>query len=1089
MELIREGIKLLNPNMVDSNGNTLLHALASGPASENKIRCLETVTEKLLIDPKLKNKQSRKAIDLCRNDKRRKILLELEKLSSNSKTDSGAKKGKNKRKKKKGKGQTVSKEFNENDAPVSENGQYDKGAGESKQYSLQNLRKNYASGISDKAERGPEHPTLPPYQEAKQAVKRLISEIDIPKSNILSQESASSLMIETQFNENEINNEDVKEMNCSKMPHEEHKSTESQVSSFSEDMKMDEQDEIDIECSMFDGLPWEVECTAEVWKTLEDKTLEPFIKRKIIGKIRMLANGDWRPELAVRLEGLSKEKRIRLFEAKLDKSSRILWEEAVAFSPRCNMDPKIRDRIGNNEKKIYTDIIRIWDIVFKHDTVSRVIERIVKSRERGLTCTIQKSLKGLKRDAVEVQQTGQRIPNIYFDTQEEKTELEAMTQDFNKVEKQELKGWQELFFPPASPNDREYHILKFYAFTTAMASSILKVTDQNFDFPFQVSELEHEVVNLGKDMKSAILLLGRSGTGKTTCCLYRLWKQFQGYWQIAVNAGPHIPRLLPANWIGQIPGEEESSMEHQPEVDEQHLRCGCKDICNCVLTSAKVLSGLEPNTKEYSEYEPSNVDEAQISCADGIIEDTNKNEQGQYEHLRQLFITKNPVLCDEVKKNFQRLSHACPAAAARVAFENEVLPDKLNDINPLAFPLFVNSKEWLLFLDASLPGEPFFAKDEEGHLLTPIPGWGESDTYLSFLPMLDSDDDEFDSDDEFETERTAEAISSIKSGEAQREITYNIFVPEIWPHMLKTLKRQDVNYHPSLVWTEIRSFIQGSVESLSTSSGYLSLEEYNDLGRKKAPNFCGDRNTIYDMFLIYRRLKIRNRYFDESDVVFNVYQRLRDVVIPDWAFHEIYVDETQDFTQAELFTLIRCCHSPNAMFFTGDTAQSIMRGVAFRFKDLKTLIRTTKQALEARKIKNQIGIPKEMHQLTHNYRSHRGILNLAASVIDILGHYFKDSFDRLERDIGLFDGPKPVILETNNFSDLAVLLRGSQRETSAIEFGAHQVVLVATEESKKNLPDELRHALILSIYEAKGLEFDDVLLYNFFKDSQVSVFL
>ena len=29
----------------------------------------------------------------------------------------------------------------------------------------------------------------------------------------------------------------------------------------------------------------------------------------------------------------------------------------------------------------------------------------------------------------------------------------------------------------------------------------------------------------------------------------------------------------------------------------------------------------------------------------------------------------------------------------------------------------------------------------------------------------------------------------------------------------------------------------------------------------------------------------------------------------------------------------------------------------------------------------------------------------------------------------------------------------------------------------------LKHALVLTIYEAKGLEFNDVLLYNFFNDA------
>lgn len=48
-----------------------------------------------------------------------------------------------------------------------------------------------------------------------------------------------------------------------------------------------------------------------------------------------------------------------------------------------------------------------------------------------------------------------------------------------------------------------------------------------------------------------------------------------------------------------------------------------------------------------------------------------------------------------------------------------------------------------------------------------------------------------------------------------------------------------------------------------------------------------------------------------------------------------------------------------------------------------------------------------------------------------------------------------------------------------------QVILVANEMAKEKIPEELGLALVLTVYEAKGLEFDDVLLYNFFTDSEV----
>ena len=83
-------------------------------------------------------------------------------------------------------------------------------------------------------------------------------------------------------------------------------------------------------------------------------------------------------------------------------------------------------------------------------------------------------------------------------------------------------------------------------------------------------------------------------------------------------------------------------------------------------------------------------------------------------------------------------------------------------------------------------------------------------------------------------------------------------------------------------------------------------------------------------------------------------------------------------------------------------------------------------------------------------------------------HHFPESFDKLKKDEGLFDGPRPVLIESCSPSDLALLLEGNQRQSSRIEFGAHQVVLVASNEARNKLPDELHQALVMTIYEAKG---------------------
>ena len=59
--------------------------------------------------------------------------------------------------------------------------------------------------------------------------------------------------------------------------------------------------------------------------------------------------------------------------------SRILWEKAIAFSPRCSETAERRLQ-GEGEVthsvvggRIYSEIIRVWDIVLDHDKIYRYI--------------------------------------------------------------------------------------------------------------------------------------------------------------------------------------------------------------------------------------------------------------------------------------------------------------------------------------------------------------------------------------------------------------------------------------------------------------------------------------------------------------------------------------------------------------------------------------------------------------------------------------------------------------------------------------------------------------------------------------------
>jgi hypothetical protein len=95
---------------------------------------------------------------------------------------------------------------------------------------------------------------------------------------------------------------------------------------------------------------------------------------------------------------------------------------------------------------------------------------------------------------------------------------------------------------------------------------------------------------------------------------------------------------------------------------------------------------------------------------------------------------------------------------------------------------------------------------------------------------------------------------------------------------------------------------------------------------------------------------------------------------------QIFLCQIQDFMEAEII-LMTIIVNPNCLFLTGDDAQTIARGLSFRFSDVRSLF------WRYNKENSIIGVPP-VYKLTNNYRTHSGILNLANCVIDIISFFF-----------------------------------------------------------------------------------------------------
>ncbi|KAI3734201.1 hypothetical protein L6452_13665 [Arctium lappa] len=287
---------------------------------------------------------------------------------------------------------------------------------------------------------------------------------------------------------------------------------------------------------------------------------------------------------------------------------------------------------------------------------------------------------------------------------------------------------------------------------------------------------------------------------------------------------------------------------------------------------------------------------------------------------------------------------------------------------------------------------------------------------------------------------------------------------------------------------EARGLSYGGLQAGESHDGKMSYEGYSSLSESRVTTLTKEkREIVYSLFQAYEKMKTERGEFDLGDLVNDLHYRLRNGKYEGDKMDFVYIDEVQDLSmrQISLFKYI-CQNVVEGFVFAGDTAQTIARGIDFRFQDIRSLF--YKEFLSNRTTKSQEkGLVSEIFQLKQNFRTHSGVLELAQSVIEILYCYFAHSIDVLEPETSLISGEAPVLLESGNDENAIVTIFGGSGSGSGGEivgFGAEQVILVRDDCAKTEICEYVgKQALVLTIVECKGLEFQDVLLYNFFGTS------
>ncbi|KAG8897328.1 hypothetical protein FRB99_008233 [Tulasnella sp. 403] len=300
------------------------------------------------------------------------------------------------------------------------------------------------------------------------------------------------------------------------------------------------------------------------------------------------------------------------------------------------------------------------------------------------------------------------------------------------------------------------------------------------------------------------------------------------------------------------------------------------------------------------------------------------------------------------------------------------------------------------------------------------------------------------------------------------------FLSTIWPRLNEKQKK---GLDPALVFSEIVGVIKGSGRTLDRKS-------YEEMSRRRHATFANDRSRIYDLFEMYEKKRPLPSY-DAADRTRWLLRNLK--LSKPTLLDYVYVDEIQDnliidaaLTVALLSQVLRgLSRNPHGLFFAGDTAQTISVGSDFRFVELKDFL----YAHERRAGRKAAPVDPKYFELYINYRSHRGIINAAAELVSLMSRFFPSSIDSLIREMAIVEGPKPMFI-TNRLDDSGLRDMISANSKGKCGLGAQQAILVRNRAAAERLKQTVeRPGIVLTIYDSKGMEFDDILLYDFFADS------
>jgi hypothetical protein len=241
----------------------------------------------------------------------------------------------------------------------------------------------------------------------------------------------------------------------------------------------------------------------------------------------------------------------------------------------------------------------------------------------------------------------------------------------------------------------------------------------------------------------------------------------------------------------------------------------------------------------------------------------------------------------------------------------------------------------------------------------------------------------------------------------------------------------------------------------AAADGTLAEEAYLSLGVRQSIYAPEQRRLVYPLLAKYRAWLGEAGLYDPN-LLAHAYRAKAER-----RYDAVVVDEIQDLTNAELSLVLAVLREPRGFLLCGD-ANQIVHPNFFSWSKVKSLFYSREAAaLEA-----------PIHVLEANYRSSQQVCAVANRLLKVknarFGSVDRESTALVRPASGLEGRACGLVKKDGVLRELDKKMRGS----------ANVAVIVLSEERKAEARQRFSTPLVFSVHEAKGLEYDAVVLYD-----------